>query len=114
MWRNQFGADPAIIGKPIVLNRTPYTVIGVAHSGFVGTELFPSDFWIPVTMQNVLEPGWNLLAKDNTSWLAMLGRTRPGFTLDEVRADLDVIAQRMNHRYPGRSISLAIRTARFF
>ncbi len=114
MWRNQFGADPAIIGKPIVLNRTLYTVIGVARSGFVGTELFPSDFWIPVTMQNVLEPGWNLMAKDNTSWLAMLGRTRPGFTLDEVRADLDVIAQRMNHQYPGRSISLAIRTARFF
>ena len=114
MWRNQFGADPAIIGKLIVLNRTPYTVIGVARSGFTGTELFPSDFWIPVTMQNVLEPGWSLLAKDNASWLAMLGRTRPGVTLDEVRADLDVIAQRMNHQYPGRKISLAIRTARFF
>ena len=114
MWRNQFGADPAIIGKPIVLNRTPYTVIGVARSGFTGTELFPSDFWIPVTMQNVLEPGEDRLAKDNISWLAMLGRTRPGFTLDEVRADLDVIAQRMNHRYPGRSVSLDVRTARFF
>jgi macrolide transport system ATP-binding/permease protein len=114
MWRNQFGADPAIIGKPVVLNRTPYTVIGVAGSGFTGTEFLPSDFWIPVTMQNVLEPGWNLLARDNASWLAMLGRTRPGVTLDEVRADLDVIAQRLNHPYPDRSISLAIRTARFF
>jgi macrolide transport system ATP-binding/permease protein len=114
MWRNQFGADLAIIGKPIVLNRKPYTVVGVARSGFTGTELFPSDFWIPVTMQNVLEPSWDLVAKNNTSWLALLGRTRPGVTLDEVRADLDVVAQRMNHQYPGRSISLAIRTARFF
>ena len=114
VWRNQFGADPTIIGKPVVLNRTPYTVIGIARSGFTGTELIPSDFWIPVTMQNVLEPGENRMSKDNMSWLAMLGRIRPGFTLDEVHADLDVIAQRMNHQYPGRSISLAIRTARFF
>ena len=113
MWRNQFGADPAIIGRSIVLNGTPYTVVGVARSGFTGTELIPSGFWIPVTMQTTLEPGQNRLASDNMSWLAMLGRTRPGFTLDEVRADLDVIAQRMSHQYPNKNISLAIRTARF-
>ena len=114
MWRDQFGADPAIVGRSITLNRTPYTVIGVARSGFTGTELIPSNFWVPVTMQMVLEPGQNRLASDNMSWLAMLGRTRPGFTLDEVHADLDVIGQRMSHAFPGKNISLAIRTARFF
>ncbi|GGH08665.1 ABC transporter permease [Silvibacterium dinghuense] len=114
MWRNQFAADPALIGKPIILNRTPFTVIGIARSGFIGTDLIPSDFWVPVTMQTALEPGENRLANDNMSWLALLGRMRPSSTLDEVRAELNVIAQRINRQYPGRTISLVIHTARFF
>jgi macrolide transport system ATP-binding/permease protein len=113
MWRNQFGADPALIGKPIILNQTPYTVIGIAQPGFTGTEPVPSAFWVPVTMQPALEPGQNHLTNDNASWLAMLGRARPGVTLNEVRAGLDIIAQRINQQYPGRTVSLDIHTARF-
>jgi macrolide transport system ATP-binding/permease protein len=114
MWRTQFGADPLLIGKPIILNRTVYTVVGIARPGFTGTELIPSAFWVPVTMDEALEPGENRLANDNMSWLAMLGRTRPGVTLDQVHADLDLIARRIDQRYPGRTTSLAIHTARFF
>lgn len=114
MWRTQFGADPALIGKTIVLNRTSFTVIGIARPGFTGTEPVPSTFWVPVTMQEALEPGQNRLANDNMSWLAMIGRTRPAVTREEIHADLDVIAQRINQQYPGRITSLAIHTARFF
>lgn len=114
MWRQQFGADPAVVGKPIILNRTAYTVIGIARPGFTGTEPIPSAFWVPVTMDRALEPSENRLANDNMSWLAMLGRTRSGFTVDQVRADLDVVAQHLNQHYPGRTTSLAIHTARFF
>ena len=114
LWRGRFASDPSLIGKKIVLNRTAYTVIGVAGPGFTGTEPFPSAFWVPVTMQEALEPGRNRLADDNMSWLAMVGRTRPGVTLEEVRADLGVIAGRVDQRHPGRTTSLAIRTATFF
>src|SRR5579863_4714984 len=114
LWRGRFASDPSLIGKKIVLNRTAYTVIGVARPGFTGTEPFPSAFWVPVTMQEALEPGRNRLADDNMSWLAVVGRTRPGVTLEEVRADLGVIAGRVDQRHPGRTTSLAIRTATFF
>ncbi len=113
-WRSQFGADPALIGKAIVLNRTPYTVVGIARPGFTGTEPVPSEFWVPLTMDEAMEPGEHRLANDNMSWLAMIGRTRPGVTMAEVRADLDVIAQRINRQYPGRTIALSIHAARFF
>ena len=113
-WRSQFGADPALIGRTIVLNRTPYTVIGIARPGFTGTEPVPSAFWIPVTMDEAMEPGQHRLANDNMSWLGMIGRTRRGVTIAEVRADLDVIAQRINQQYPGRTIALSIHAARFF
>src|SRR6266511_2641730 len=53
-WRSAFGADPSIIGKAITLNRSPFVVIGIAPAGFRGTEVVPSAFWVPLTMQSAL------------------------------------------------------------
>ncbi len=116
LWRGRFAADPTLVGKKIVLNRTAYTVIGIARQGFTGTEPIPSTFWVPITMQPALEPGRDRLSNDNMSWLAMLGRTRPGVTMQEIRADLGVIAGRIDQRHTGpeRTTSLAIHAATFF
>jgi len=114
LWRGRFAGDPLLIGKTIVLNRTAYTVVGIARPGFTGTEPIPSAFWAPVTMQKALEPGLDRLPDDNLSWLAFLGRTRQGVTMPQVRADLGVIAARIDQHHPGRITSLAIGTATFF
>jgi macrolide transport system ATP-binding/permease protein len=114
LWRTQFAADPALIGKPILLNRMPYTVIGIARPGFTGTEPVPGAFWVPVTMQKALDPGQDRLANNDMSWLAMLGRMRPGVTPQEVRADLSITAQRIDQQYSWRTTTLAIQKARFF
>jgi len=114
LWRGTFGGDPSLVGKRVILNRTAYTVVGITPPGFTGTEPIPSAFWAPITMQKALEPGLDRLADDNMSWLALLGRARPGVTMEEVRADLDVIAGRIDQLHPGRSTSLTIRTATFF
>ena len=116
LWRGKFAADPSLVGKKIVLNQTAYTVIGIARPGFTGTEPIPSAFWVPITMQQALEPGSDRLSNDNMSWLALLGRTRPGVTMEDVRADLGVIAGRIDQQHSGsrRTTSLVIRTATFF
>lgn len=111
-WRSRFGADPQIVGKSISLNRTKFVVIGVAAQGFRGIDPWPAEFWAPVTMEEALE-GSDLLSADNTGWLALLGRMRPGVSLEEVRADLGVIAGRIDQLYPGRTTTLAIRRATF-
>jgi macrolide transport system ATP-binding/permease protein len=113
LWRGQFGADPQIVGKSISLNRAKFTVIGVAAPGFGGLDPWPSEFWAPVTMQKALEPDSDLLPEVNTGWLALLGRLRPGVSLEQVRADLAVIAGRIDQQYPGRTTSLAIHSATF-
>ena len=113
LWRGALSADPAILGKRIRLNQTAYTVIGVMPPEFTGTELVESAFWAPVTMEKELEPGRDRPVDDNMSWLAMLGRVRPGVTTEEVRADLGVIAGRIDQRHPGRHTSLLVSTARF-
>jgi predicted permease len=113
LWRTRFGADPQIAGKSISVNRTKFVVIGVAAPGFGGLDPWPSEFWAPLTMQKALEPDSDLLPEDNTGWLALLGRMRPGVSLDEVRADLGVIAGRIDQLYPGRTTTLAIHRATF-
>jgi predicted permease len=114
LWRGTFAGDGSILGKRIALNRTAYTVVGVAPPGFTGTEPIASAYWVPVTMEGALEPGRFRLADDNLSWLAVLGRARPGVRMVELRADLGFIAHRLDQPHPGRTTLLAIHTARFF
>jgi predicted permease len=113
LWQGAFGADPTLIGKRVVLNRIAFTVIGIAPPGFGGTEPVQSSFWVPITMQPVMEPESDLLSDANVSWLALLGRVKPGVSIGKVRADLSVIANSLDERHAGRTTSLAIRTATF-
>jgi len=113
LWRTQFGADPLVVGKSISLNRARFVVIGVAAPGFRGLDPWPSAFWAPVSMQKALEPERDFLNEENTGWLALLGRMRPGVSLEEVRADLGVIAGRIDQQYSGRTTTLAIHRATF-
>jgi len=111
LWRNAFAADPEIAGKKVVLNRQLLTVVGVAPRGFHGTDAVAAAFWVPITMQPALEHNFNWLGKADASWLVVLGRTKPGVSVDRVRADLGVIAGRIDQLTPGRKTSLQIDTA---
>lgn len=113
LWRGQFGADPLIVGKSVSLNRAQFVVIGVAAPAFGGLDPWPSEFWAPVTMQKALQPDSDLLPEDNTGWLALLGRVRAGTSIEQVRADLSVIAARIDEQYPGRTTTLVIHRATF-
>lgn len=114
LWRSAFNADSSIVGKPLILNRSPFIVIGIAPPGFQGSEPVPSQFWIPLTMQSAVLHDRDLLADDSLSWLGMLGRIKPGISLKQVRAELGVIASQIDLRDPGRVTSLAIDTATLF
>ena len=113
LWRTTFAADPAIVGRNIVLNRQPFTVIGVAKPGFQGTEPIPAEFWAPVTMQAMLERETDWFEKPNMSWLVLLGRIKPGVSRSQVRADMAVIAGRIDRLAPGRKTTLQIETGTF-
>jgi predicted permease len=55
-WQQSLSADPAILGKTISINGTPFDVIGVMPEAFHGIkqELDPPDFWVPITMQTIV------------------------------------------------------------
>jgi macrolide transport system ATP-binding/permease protein len=106
-WRSTFGADPAIVGRIATLNGHPMTIVGVAKPGFNGTESIAATFWAPFTMQSALEPH-DLYGKTNMSWLAVIGRVKTGVARETVRADLSIIAARIDADQPGRTTALSV------
>jgi macrolide transport system ATP-binding/permease protein len=112
-WRSTLGADPLIIGKPIMLNQSAFTIVGVAPRGFGGTEITPSAFWAPIQMQAALIPDRDYLSDANLSWIAILGMVKPEFSLEQARADLAVITSRLDTAYPG-TMQLEMRRAALF
>lgn len=107
-WRSTFAGDPAIIGKTIILNRTSFRVVGIAPPEFDGTVAVASAFWAPVTMVKAFRPDRDYLGDDYMSWLAMIGRLKPGVSTRQAAANLNVIASGMNSLQTGRITSVTL------
>jgi predicted permease len=111
LWVTAFGADPAVVGRPVELNRQQFIVIGVAREGFNGIDLQRSSFYVPAAAQPLLRPDRDLYGDEHLSWLALVGRQKPGVGIDQVRAELAVIAARIDSAQPGRTTRLIIERA---
>jgi putative ABC transport system permease protein len=84
-WRRRFGADPSIVGQAVVLDGRPYTVVGV----------LPATFALPDQRRNEPVDGFIPL-RPITGWMGdhsnqAIARLRPGITLEQARAELDVL-----------------------
>lgn len=92
-WQKRFGGDPNVLGKKAKLNGLDYTIIGVMPKEFYGTEiLLAPEFWVPMTMEPQIEPSNNWLDNRGTHDIDVVGRIKPGFTVRQVSADLNLIA----------------------
>ncbi len=99
-WQHQLGGDPHIVGRNIEVNKHPFTVIGVAPSSFRGTDvLFSADFWVPMLNQEQLE-GYSYLEERGDHEIWMIGRLKPGVTVQQAEADLNAVATQMRSRNP--------------
>ena len=95
-WTRRFAANPAIIGRDVILKNQPFTVVGVTSPGFFGESVGRSpDIWVPLTWQPRLDRGMSLLDRPNVGWLRVMGRLRPGTTRDQAAAALGVSLARM-------------------
>jgi predicted permease len=94
LWRGTFGGDPGVIGRKVLLNDEPHIVIGVMPRGFY----FPSrttEFWAPMRFRH--DDDYN----DRTNYyLYGIARLRDGVSVDDARAELRVIAARLERQFP--------------
>jgi len=112
-WQSRFGADPAIVGKTIRINRQPFTVLGVAPRDFHGTEIFYwPEVWVPMMMEPRIEVG-NAWLDNRMTWNTwVIGRLKPGVTPAQTEADLNTIAAELTLQYPKENDRLHFRLSK--
>jgi predicted permease len=99
-WQGVYGADPSVLGSTLVLNGHPFTVIGIAPPGFFGETLRsdPPDLWLPLQQEPLIDRDSSLLRQSVSAWLRVIGRLRPGATIDAMAPRLtEVLRQWMQH-----------------
>jgi putative ABC transport system permease protein len=96
LWKQSFGGDPHAVGRAITLNSRPYTIIGVAASGFRGLS-GRADFWIPVHVQSAdaLSFPWNHA-------YGMIALLRAGVSPEQANTTVGRLGRAIDRRYPNR------------
>ena len=109
-WQRRFGGDPSIVGKTVEFNSRPFTIIGVAPKGFIGTEVaYDPEMFIPVMMAKTIEPGSRWIDKRDSNNLFTVGRLKPGVSFAQAKAELETLTAKLAEDYPenvGRGIRL--------
>src|SRR5882724_8619986 len=88
-WKNQFGSAQDIVGRKVLVNQHPMTVVGVAAQAFHGIDVgeLPS-LWIPAVMSAQAIPGFNPLLDRRTRWVQILGRLKQNVSLAQAQTGL--------------------------
>lgn len=93
-WQRVFGGAADVVGRPIQLNGEPYTVVGVAPSGFgLASKV---DAWMPMAF----EPKETANDNRGAHYINVAGRLRPGVTVAQAEAELKVLAAQLATQYP--------------
>lgn len=103
-WVERFNRDPSAVGKRIVLNGSPFTIVGVTPPEFFGLEPgHPIDVSVPLTMVTQVSSGWAaagtpyfVLSAPFRNWLYLMARLKPGITEQRALANAEPIYRQAN------------------
>ncbi len=100
-WKPQFGADPGVIGRTLLLNGTAFTVIGVAPPNFAGLLIgIEPDFWAPLSTQEIFTRDKTRATDRNGFWLIVSGRLKAGVSQKQAQAELTLIGRQLDQLHP--------------
>src|SRR5262245_23417143 len=100
LWQRRFGGDPQLIGRAITLDGQSRTVVGVMPSGFQ----FPAelDLWLPLNLDT---SG----SRKEMVFVNVVGRLKPGVTMEAARTDLSTILRRVSRPAPNDNSDVQVR-----
>jgi putative ABC transport system permease protein len=99
-WQRQLQSDPVIVGSTLHLNGVAFAVIGVTPFDYIGTAPNVPDLWIPISAKLRLGTTRAQLGDRRAMAGWVEGRLRPGVSLADAQAELDVLAARLRADYP--------------
>ena len=108
-WQRRFASNQAIVGRALLLNGQPFTVIGVTSPDFVGLRAEMPDLWLPLMMREAMatvyfegttaeQRGW--FGKQDFQWLNLYARLKPGKTIAEAQAEMALLHSQLSRATP--------------
>jgi len=90
-WTRHFAGDAGVLNQTILVNNTAMTIVGVAQAGFTGIQVGQTpDVFVPMTMKPQMTPIRNGLDDWNDYFLAVLARRKPGVSVEQAQAGINV------------------------
>jgi predicted permease len=120
LWQRRFGGDPGVLGRTVRLNDVSYEVIGVMPASFDWPAIIPArasateapQLWVPAIHGDVPQLGSDVTADRRTwregSYLRVVGRLKPGVTLEGASRAMEAIAARLAAEYPASNTGASV------
>jgi predicted permease len=109
-WTRRFNKDPAIVGRALLLNGHPFTVVGVAPERFNGTGIRALDVWVPMGVAATVTSSGTATLTDRAAGRFLIGgRLKPGVSISQAAAEIDVIGQTLEHEYQEQNRQTGLR-----
>lgn len=90
-WKTHLAEAP-VVGKTLLVNGTPFTIVGVSAPGFRSVVWGRTpNVYVPITMQHTVEPEWDYLKDRHSYWITLAGRLREDVALPQASASLNAL-----------------------
>jgi putative ABC transport system permease protein len=103
LWRTRFSADPAVLGRTLVLDGAPSVIVGVMPPGF-GVFDTEADFWLPSSFSP-----FQVQARGTNRVLTIIGRMKSDVSIERAQSDIEAVAARLAQEDPGPQKGRGIR-----
>jgi predicted permease len=100
-WQKRFGGDPHVVGRQVMIDGSPVTIIGVAPEGFYGViSLIEGQGYLPASVEKFEGDSEKFWTDRNIRPFNALARLKSGVGVKQAQASLNVIADRLGQQYP--------------
>jgi predicted permease len=91
-WQQRYGGKPDVVGRKVLVNGFPMTIVGVAEPGLTSLEQsYLADVFVPLMMKKQITPTWDGLDSRRVMWLSVFGRLREGVTMAQSERELQAL-----------------------
>src|ERR1700723_1523780 len=100
-WQRRFGGDASVVGKQVLLNGKPATIVGVTPKDFLGTAfIFDMQGYVPLSSVAALESSPDFWTDRTMHGFRVMGRLKPGVSIAQAQSSINVVAARMGEQHP--------------
>jgi predicted permease len=105
-WKRSLGNDPSVLHHTLKLGDSVFEIVGVAPPEFFGTKVgVAPDAWAPLSMAQIIPPGWGKYHENFSESLYILGRLKPGVTMDRATANVNILFAQILRSFPDAKLT---------